>query len=107
MLWLAGVSHSVWRTLEARRQPSPCFRDLIGAGAIIQHLPGSQSPEAQAAVAAFRGAEPDLCTVLKQCSSGKELISMGFERDIPPTAERDVDDCAPMLKDGAYRKTEQ
>jgi 2-phosphosulfolactate phosphatase len=81
-----------------------CFEDFVGAGAIIRHLPGSKSPEAQAAVAAFRVAEPDLCHVLMQCSSGKELIAMGFEDDILPTAEVDVDDCVPVLTDGAYRK---
>ncbi len=29
---------------------------------------------------------------------------MGFEDDIPPTAELDVDDCVPVLIDGAYRE---
>ncbi len=85
----------------------PSFEDLVGAGAIIRHLPGSKSPEAQAAVAAFLAAESDLCAMLKQSSSGKELIAMGFEDDIPPTAEVDVDDCVPILKGGAYRKAEQ
>jgi 2-phosphosulfolactate phosphatase len=85
----------------------PSLEDLIGAGAIISHLSGSLSPEARVAVAAFRIAELNLCDVLKHCSSGKELIAMGFEGDIPPTAEMDVDDCVPILKDGAYRKAEQ
>jgi 2-phosphosulfolactate phosphatase len=83
----------------------PSFEDLVGAGAIIRYLTGTPSPEAEAAVAAFRAAEPDLCSMLKQCSSGKELVSMGFEDDIMPTAELDVDDSAPILTDGAYRKS--
>lgn len=82
----------------------PAFEDLIGAGAIISHLSGSQSPEARAAVAAFRDAEPALLDTLKQCSSGKELIAMGFEEDIPHISEVDVDDCAPLLRDGAYER---
>ena len=85
----------------------PALEDLIGAGAVISHLSGSLSPEAQAAVAAFRAAEPDLCAVLKNCSSGKELMAMGFEDDIPPTAEMDADNCVPILRDGAYIKAEQ
>ena len=66
----------------------------------------SQSPlgSSRAAFAAFRAVESDLVTVLKQCSFGKELIAMGFEDDIPPTAELDVDDCVPVLIDGAYRE---
>lgn len=31
---------------------------------------------------------------------------MGFEDDIRPIAEVDVDDCAPVLKDGAYERAE-
>jgi 2-phosphosulfolactate phosphatase len=80
----------------------PALEDLIGAGAIISYLPGSRSPEAQAAVAAFRSVEYTIVNTLKRCSSGKELIAMGFEEDIPPTAELDVDDCAPSLKSGSY-----
>jgi len=80
----------------------PCFEDMIGAGAIISQLPGSHSPEAQAAVAAFRTALPDLVGALKRCSSGKELIAKGFEDDIPPIAALDVDACVPILKDGVY-----
>ncbi|TVR57888.1 MAG: hypothetical protein EA426_11230 [Spirochaetaceae bacterium] len=85
----------------------PALEDLLGAGRIIAQLPGRLSPEALAALAAFRAAEPDLLTALTQCSSGKELIAMGFEHDIPPTAELDADDCAPILIDGAYRVEEQ
>jgi hypothetical protein len=32
---------------------------------------------------------------------------MGFEDDIAPTAELDVNDYAPILKHGAYRRAEQ
>lgn len=85
----------------------PAFEDLIGAGAIIGHLSGSLSPEAQAALAAFRAAEGDLVNSLRECSSGKERIAMGFGANIHPTAEVNVDDCAPILKDGAYVKAEQ
>ena len=85
----------------------PALEDLIGAGAIIGHLPGSLSPEAQAAVAAFRSAESDLIGTLKQCSSGKELIAMGFEDDIPLIAVVDADDCAPILENGVYIRAGQ
>lgn len=84
----------------------PAFEDLVGAGAIIRHLPGSKSPEAQSAIAAFSAGEPQLCNLLKKCSSGRELIAMGFEEDIGPIAELDVDACAPVLRNGAYVKAE-
>ncbi|MDD5705724.1 MAG: 2-phosphosulfolactate phosphatase [Kiritimatiellae bacterium] len=84
----------------------PCFEDLAGAGAIIRHLAGSMSPEAQVATDAFRGVASDLLARLRQCSSGKELIEMGFEEDIAIIAQMDVDDCAPIVRDGAYGKAE-
>ena len=66
----------------------------------------SLSPEAQVTVAAFCSGEANLVRAFKQCSSGKELATMGFEGDIAPTAEVDVDDCAPILKDDAYVRAE-
>ena len=80
----------------------PAFEDLVGAGAIIGQLAGSRSPEARMAVAALEGAKPDLLDQLKQCSSGKELIGMGYEDDIRLGAELDADDVAPVLVEGAY-----
>ncbi len=80
----------------------PAVEDLIGVGAIIRHLGGSLSPEAQTAVAAFRDAEADPCSRLRECVSGKQLISRGFEQDVALAAQVDMDDGAPILRDGAY-----
>jgi len=84
----------------------PALEDFIGAGAIIRYLQGSLSPEAKAAVACFQSTKDNLQSVLKQCSSGKQLIEMGFEKDIHPISELDVDDCAPVLKDDVFIKGE-
>lgn len=80
----------------------PSFEDLVGAGAIISHLSGSWSPEARAAVAAFRSAKAGLESALEQCGSGKELIEMGYENDIQIAAQLDVSACVPMLVDDAF-----
>ncbi|KST67648.1 2-phosphosulfolactate phosphatase [Mastigocoleus testarum] len=82
----------------------PAFEDLVGAGAIISHLTGSLSLEAQAAASVFHSTKPNLKTLLKQCGSGKELIERGFERDVDLAAELDVSECVPVLVDGAYRQ---
>ena len=82
----------------------PAVEDLIGAGSIIEHLKGSLSPEAVVAVTAYRNSVSNLLEILYQCSSGRELTDKGFAHDIPITAEVDVDDCAPILRDGAYVK---
>lgn len=83
----------------------PSFEDLVGAGAIMRHMTGTLSPEAQLAVDAYEGAASQLLLRMESCSSGKELIGMGCARDIFIIADVDADDCAPALIDGAYRKT--
>lgn len=68
----------------------------------MSHLPGSPSPEARAALAAYEDAAHDLAGKLRECSSGKQLAAKGFEHDVSLSAELDVLDCAPILQDGAY-----
>jgi 2-phosphosulfolactate phosphatase len=80
----------------------PAIEDLIGAGAIICHLPGSRSPEAELAVTAFMNFRGDILSCLKRCGSGKELIGRGFESDVDLAAAIDVSECVPLLAGGAY-----
>ena len=81
----------------------PSFEDLVGAGAIINWLAGAKSPEATAAAAAFREAEPELVDVLTHCGSGKELIAQGFASDVILASELNVSECVPVLIDDTYR----
>jgi 2-phosphosulfolactate phosphatase len=81
----------------------PALEDLLGAGAILQHLPGRRSPEAELAIAAFRHFQHDLAGSLRSCVSGRELLKRGFSREIELAAALDVSSHAPRLVDGAYR----
>jgi 2-phosphosulfolactate phosphatase len=87
--WADGTLRSAWE-------------DLIGAGAVIAHLPGTRSPEAEAAYAAFRRAEPDLHGGLHACSSGRELIERGFAADVDLAAAYGLSTCVPLLDDGVF-----
>lgn len=80
----------------------PAFEDFIGAGAIISFLNGRLSPEAASAAAVFREVKPRLGEYLYQCSSGRELVELGFEQDVELAAEFNVSDCTPILKGEAY-----
>ena len=80
----------------------PAFEDWLGAGAIISQLNGNLSPEARAAVAAFRHADAETELLIRQCGSGRELITRGFEEDIVLAAALDVSACVPTLVKGAY-----
>ncbi|HEY5984356.1 MAG TPA: 2-phosphosulfolactate phosphatase [Anaerolineales bacterium] len=84
----------------------PSFEDLIGAGAIISHLPGSLSPEAASAAAAFREVQSDLGKHLRQCGSGKELIGRGFPEDVELASQQDVSEAAPTLIRDAFVRPE-
>jgi 2-phosphosulfolactate phosphatase len=81
----------------------PGFEDLVGAGAIINALPGSlaRSPEAAAAESAF-AAVPDLAAALHACASGRELAHLGRPQDVDLAAHLDADELAPVLQGAAY-----
>jgi 2-phosphosulfolactate phosphatase len=78
------------------------LEDLIGAGAVIRHLPGTRSPEAELAVAAFTRFGDNLPAALRQCGSGKELMGRGFAHDVELAAASDSSDAVPLLTNGAY-----
>jgi 2-phosphosulfolactate phosphatase len=88
-----------WRTDGTLR---PSFEDWVGAGAIISHLQGTLSPEAQSAVAVFRAAEPQLAQMMAQCASGKELIEGGFAADVAIASTYNVSTTVPHLRDKGY-----
>ncbi len=82
----------------------PAVEDFIGAGAILAAFePSALSPEARAAVAAFRDVRDDLAVAIGASASGRELVDDGFERDLPIAAELDATDLVPVLVDGAFR----
>lgn len=83
------------------------LEDLLGAGAIIERLTGSRSPEAESAAAAFRAHRDKLAEALANTASGVELIERGYGGDIDAAAALDVDDVVPELVGGAFRMTSQ
>jgi 2-phosphosulfolactate phosphatase len=82
----------------------PAVEDLIGAGAILSAFgPDTLSPEASAAVAAFRAVRGDLRWALGSAVSGRELIDAGFGDDVAIAAQLDATDLVPELRDGRFR----
>jgi len=80
----------------------PSFEDLAGAGAIIHALDRPKSPEALSAEAAFLAAKNSLVSLMNGCVSGQQLIEMGFPDDVSYSAELNVSQAVPILRDGAY-----
>jgi 2-phosphosulfolactate phosphatase len=81
----------------------PALEDLIGAGAVIQQLVGTRSPEAEMAVTVYTRFADNLHAALWQCGSGKELIGRGFAEDVELPVAANSSDAAPRLINGAYR----
>lgn len=80
----------------------PGVEDLIGAGAVIDALPGKRSPEAEMAADAFLRFREDLAGALRDCSSGTELIARGFTDDLNLAGAHDVSASVPQLRGGAF-----
>jgi 2-phosphosulfolactate phosphatase len=84
----------------------PAFEDLVGAGAIISHLPmDGWSPEAEASVCVFQRSAPKLNEQLHACTSGRELTAMGFAGDVDVASELNASTTVPMFSNGAYVAT--
>ena len=81
----------------------PALEDWLGAGAVLSWLPGSKSPEAAAAIAAFHEAERALLSIIASCASGRELIERGYAKDVEIAADYNASGATPMLADGVYR----
>jgi 2-phosphosulfolactate phosphatase len=81
----------------------PALEDWLGAGAILRWLPGSRSPEAEAAIAAFEHYRDRIVEALDNCGSGRELEMRGHRRDKEIAGEVDVSDCVPGFDGVAFR----
>ena len=76
----------------------PAVEDLWGAGAVLRAVgPAGASPEAAAAIAAYDVVRGRLEESLAECASGRELLAVGFARDVALAAERDAAGVVPVL----------
>ncbi len=81
----------------------PAVEDLWGAGAVMAALGGILSPEAQSAVAAYRGVARTLPHSLATCASGRELIADGHGDEIALAAESGTSVAVPVLQGECFR----
>jgi len=80
----------------------PALEDALGAGAVLAHMPGKRSIEADGFVALFERCRADLQRVLAQTSSGRELEGRGHVRDKEYAAALDVSTIVPRFDGIAY-----
>jgi 2-phosphosulfolactate phosphatase len=75
----------------------PCVEDHLGAGAILVHLSGSQSPEAELCAGAFMHGRQRTAGLIWDCGSGRELRERGFAEDVRHCSQLDRYDVVPAL----------
>ena len=80
----------------------PSVEDALGAGAVLRWLPGSHSPEAEWAIAAFQRFAGELADVLDCCGSGLELSERGHKDDVALAGALDVSEYVPRFDGVAF-----
>jgi 2-phosphosulfolactate phosphatase len=80
----------------------PAFEDALGAGAVLAHLAGKRSVEAEAFVTLFQRHKEELREVLAQTSSGRELESRGHVHDKEYAAVLNASAIVPRFDGVAY-----
>lgn len=81
----------------------PSIEDWLGAGAILSHLSGPSSPEADLARDAFLRQSENIGAILQGSVSGRELIDQGWSDDVTLASQTGASESVPMLQAGAYR----
>lgn len=81
----------------------PAIEDLLGAGAILDHLDWPCSPEAQVARDAYRAAAHEITRLVRLSVSGRELVDAGYSGDVDLALEQGISTTVPILTDGAFR----
>lgn len=85
----------------------PAIEDLLGAGAILRHLPGQNSVEALVAVEVFESVVPRLTEVIAQSCSGREVVERGFASDVEFAVALDVSQRVPRYDGVAFINDQQ
>lgn len=84
----------------------PAVEDLWGAGAFLHGLAEASadgfSPEAEAALWAYRGMSERVADALRESVSGRELRGFGFSGDVEVASATGVTGVVPVLRDGWF-----
>jgi 2-phosphosulfolactate phosphatase len=76
--------------------------DYLGAGAVLQNMLLSKSPEAEVCAAAFAAIQDRLAETLWNCGSGLELRKRGYPQDVEHASMLNIYDSAPVLRHGQF-----
>lgn len=89
-----------WKNKDKEEEPRelrPCIEDYLAAGAILEKLDGTKSPEARVCISAFENSKTELGELITDSSSGRELIKIEFIEDVEFACQFDIFTEVPFL----------
>jgi 2-phosphosulfolactate phosphatase len=90
---------------EEHRELRPAVEDYLGAGAILEKLDGTKSPEAKVCISAFQNSKSNLAELIWNCSSGRELRAINFEDDVSYPSQIDLFQDVPVLVEDSLNQS--
>ncbi len=78
------------------------IEDYLGAGAIISYLRTSKSIEAQLCESVFIRNHDRINVIMLECESGRELSNLGFRNDVIYSAQLNLCQSVPILRNGRF-----
>ena len=85
------------------RSLRPALEDIFGAGAILASFGDkSMSPESSGAIGLYEKLKNAPEMYLLDSVSGRELVNMGFKRDVEISSQLNVSTFVPVFNDGCY-----
>ncbi len=75
----------------------PSIEDYLGAGAILELLDGTKSPESKVCISAYKNSKSELNELILDSSSGRELMNIGFPEDVKFSSQLDIFTEVPLL----------
>lgn len=76
----------------------PSLEDYLGAGAIIAHLEGNFSPEAEVCRSSLNASKNNLQQLIWNSGSGRELREIGYEEDVKFSSQLDSHKLVPVMQ---------
>jgi 2-phosphosulfolactate phosphatase len=80
----------------------PAIEDYLGAGAILSHLEGKKSPEAEFCMTSFLHSKDKLNNFIWDCGSGRELRGRGYEADVKHCSRLNIYTTVPLLNNDHF-----
>ncbi|WP_088070944.1 2-phosphosulfolactate phosphatase [Gottfriedia luciferensis] len=93
----------VWNEIQENEDAlRPSIEDYLGAGAILNELEGTKSPEVEVCLGAFLYSKHKIKELIWECGSGRELRMKGFKEDVKHCSQINRFNVVPVLQNNCF-----